>query len=228
METKVIQNSVAWKMARLGRWNGSEIHQLMKSGRTKDKLFGDTAMTYIYEIASQRNLLPKYRENEDMFLEYDELNFGGNKFTDYGHIHEDEAAQACRFYLEGVTDIRACGSFTHDTIENLAASPDRIMTLADGTEAVLEIKCPQPKTWVKYLAEISDAATLLAVKPEYYYQLQAEMMCAGLGVAYICFYSHFEQGGIHVVRVPFEEATAAAIKGRIEAAENIINNLLNI
>lgn len=227
METKVTQNTTAWKMARLGRWNGSELHQLMKAGRKKDEFFGDTARTYIYEVASQRNLLPKYRENEDCFMEYDELNFGGNKFTDYGHLHEEEAAQACRFYLDGVLDIRECGSFTHDTIPNLAASPDRIMTMTDG-EAVLEIKCPQPKTWLKYLAEISDAATLLAVKPEYYYQLHAEMMCTGLNVAYICFYSHFEQGGIHVVRVTLEEATAAAIKGRIEAAENIINNLLNL
>lgn len=227
METKVTQNTTAWKMARLGRWNGSEIHQLMKAGRKKDEFFGDTARTYIYEVASQRNLLPKYRENEDCFMEYDELNFGGNKFTDYGHLHEEEAAQACRFYLDGVLDIRECGSFTHDTIPNLAASPDRIMTMTDG-EAVLEIKCPQPKTFIKYVAEIKDVCGLLAVKPEYYYQLQAEMACTGLETAVIVFYSHFEQNGIHAVRVNRDDEVLASIKERILAAENIINNLLNL
>lgn len=227
MEKNFEQNTIAWKMARLGNWNGSEIHQLMKAGRGKDKMFGDTAMTYIYEVAAQRNLLPKYREDEAYFMEYDELNFGGNKFTDYGHLHEDEAAAVVRMFYDDVATIETCGSFQHDTIPNLAASPDRIMTLVSGESGVLEIKCPQPKAWMRYKAEIEDAETLKAVKPEYYWQLQAEMMCSGKEWAYICFFSHFEQGGLYMVHVNLEESAAHEIKERVLAAENIINNLLN-
>lgn len=227
MEKEVIQNTIAWKMARLGNWNGSEIHQLMKAGRGKDKMFGDTAMTYIYEVASQRNLLPKYREDEAYFMEYDELNFGGNKFTDYGHLHEDEAAAAVRLFYDDVVSVDECGSFVHDTIPNFAASPDRIMTMADGRRVVLEIKCPQPKAYMKYVAEIKDAAGLLVCKPEYYYQLQAEMACTGLQTAVIVFYSHFEQNGIHAVTVERDDEVLQAIKERVLAAETIINNLLN-
>lgn len=226
MEQRLEQNSLAWKMSRLGNWNGSEIHQLMKSGRGKDKMFGDTAMTYIYEVASQRNLLPKYREDEAYFTEYDELNFGGNKYTEYGHQHEEDAAAAVRIFLDNVVSVRECGRFIHDSIPNLSASPDRIMTMVGNSEAVLEIKCPQPKTWMKCRAEITDAETLKAVKPEYYWQLQAEMMCSKLTDSFICFYSHFEKAGLHMVHIPLAEDAEQSVRERVIAAENIIEGLL--
>ena len=82
------QNTFEWGMHRVGRWNGSEIWQLMKSGRGKDQIFGATAMTYIEEVAAQRGLSDIYKTDFEMFKEYDNLVTAGSKFIDWGHENE--------------------------------------------------------------------------------------------------------------------------------------------
>lgn len=50
------QRTKEWKIQRLGYFTGSRIADLMVSGRGKGELFGKTAMSYIYSVASERNL----------------------------------------------------------------------------------------------------------------------------------------------------------------------------
>lgn len=62
------QGSKDWLVARLGNFTGSRIGDLMTSGKKKGELFGKTALSYIYEVAAERNLLPKYIK-DDLLLE---------------------------------------------------------------------------------------------------------------------------------------------------------------
>ena len=56
------QRTYDWYKARFGMFTASEVHKLMgKTDMNKSKngeaVFGDTAMSYIYRIASERKML---------------------------------------------------------------------------------------------------------------------------------------------------------------------------
>lgn len=216
------QNTFEWGMHRLGRWNGSEIWQLMKSGRGKDQIFGATAMTYIEEVAAQRGLSDIYKTDFEMFKEYDNLVTAGSKFIDWGH--ENEAGGVMNFQLLTGCEVEECGSIDHPTIPNFSASPDRIVTVK-GEREILEVKCPMPKSFGKYKMEIHDAADLLSVKPEYFYQVQAEMCVTGLKIANLVFFCPFMKNPIHRIRIAADDAVWAEFDIRIRKAEELISTL---
>ena len=60
------QISSDWWKSRIGFFTGSRIGDLMTSGK-KGELFGKTALSYIYEVCAERNLLPKYIEDDYYF-----------------------------------------------------------------------------------------------------------------------------------------------------------------
>lgn len=47
------QGSPEWFKARMGRITASEAHKLLVKGKGKDKVFGGTAESYIYDVASE-------------------------------------------------------------------------------------------------------------------------------------------------------------------------------
>ena len=65
------QGSFGWLRQRLGNFTGSRIGDLMTSGK-KGELFGKTAFSYIYEVAAERNLLPKYIEDDYLLIWIDD------------------------------------------------------------------------------------------------------------------------------------------------------------
>lgn len=54
----------------------------------------------------------------------------------------------------------------------LHASPDGF---CENRKQVVEIKCPNSDTYIKYVTNIKDAQTLKEVCPEYYWQMQLQM-----------------------------------------------------
>lgn len=48
------QRSLAWFRQRLGYITGSKVGDLMKSGRRKEEAFGETAKSYLYQVAAER------------------------------------------------------------------------------------------------------------------------------------------------------------------------------
>lgn len=64
------QRTLDWYRARLGFITGSQVGSLMKSGRTKDKVFSDTALTYLYQLAGERSLNPEIVQDDNMFSFY--------------------------------------------------------------------------------------------------------------------------------------------------------------
>lgn len=217
------QNSTQWLKDRLGCFNGSAIGDLMSSGRKKDDLFGQTALTYIYSIASERDLLKAYLEDDYLWEMYQSQVSFSNKYTDWGHEQESFAVEE----YEKVTN-RSCEEterVLHPQIPNYAASPDRFAY--DGEERiVVEIKCPVPKTYMKYRNEIKDNETLKSVEPKYFYQIQAELHVSGCKYAdFVCF-CPFLKHPLHIVRITADEEVQKEIEHRISEAEKIINSIL--
>lgn len=64
-----------------GNFTGSRIGDLMTSGKKGEPL-GKTALSYMYEIAAERNLLPKYIEDDYLFEIYQNQVSINNKFID--------------------------------------------------------------------------------------------------------------------------------------------------
>ena len=87
------QNSTQWMKDRLGCFNGSAIGDLMSSGRKKDELFGQTALSYIYSIASERQLLPVYLTDDYLWEIYQSQVSFTNKYMEYGHEQEPLAIE---------------------------------------------------------------------------------------------------------------------------------------
>lgn len=217
------QGSKDWLISRLGYFTGSRIGDLMTSGK-KGELFGKTAMSYIYEIASERNLLPKYIEDDYYFEIYQQQVSFSNKYTDWGHEIEDFAAE--RYLLATGCELEECESIQHPTISFFSASPDRIAT-KDGIKKTVEIKCPLPKTFMEYMAEVKDNNTLKSVNPKYFYQIQAEMSCTGLDRADFVAFCPFLKHNIHIVEITRDNMVISEFENRITEANKIINQILN-
>nr|DAI31162.1 MAG TPA: Exonuclease [Bacteriophage sp.] len=217
------QGSSEWLKQRLGKITGSRIGDLMTSGK-KGEMFGKTALSYIYEVCAERDLLQKYMDDDYLFEIYQRQVSINNKFIEFGHDNEDFAAE--RYQLVTECKLEECESIQHPTISHFSASPDRI-AIKDGLRKVVEIKVPLPKTFMEYMAEVKDNETLKSVNPKYYYQTMAEMACTGLDKADFVVFCPFLKHNIHIVEITRDEAVIAEFEKRIMAANEIINQILN-
>lgn len=217
------QGSKEWLVSRLGDFTGSRIGDLMTSGK-KGELFGKTALSYIYEVCAERDLLQSYIDDDYLFEIYQQQVSVSNKFIEFGHDNEDFAAE--RYQIVTGSELEECESIRHPTIPCFSASPDRI-AVKDGLRKVVEIKVPLPKTFMEYMAEVKDNETLKSVNPKYYYQTMAEMACTGLDKADFVVFCPFLKHNIHIVEITRDEAVIAEFEKRIMAANEIINQILN-
>ena len=224
MNDMIHQGTSDWLKQRLGKFTGSAIGDLMTKGKKKDDIFGQKAMTYIYDVAAERNLLQAYIDDDYLWEIYQNQVSVSNKYLTWGHDNEPLAVEM----YESMTG-RVCeevGSISHPHIPNFAASPDRLTT-DNGKPLVVEIKSPMPKTFMLYKAEVKDNASLLATKPEYYWQIQAELFVTGCKEAdFVCF-CPFLKNPLHIVRITADEDAQKEIEYRINEAEKIILNLIN-
>lgn len=215
-----LQGSLEWHRARLGHWTGSAIGKLMVSGRKKDEVFGDTAKSYIFKILAERSLSEKVVEDDEMFALYVEQTGIFNKAVQWGHDNEEEAR---RLYAElNKVEVTEVSSVEHLDIALYAASPDGCVK---STDKVIEIKCPNPDTAVRYRYLIKDAESLKKANSDYYWQVMAEMDCTGATACDFIVYCPFLAEPMYVVTIPRNDEAIATIHERIAEAEDFINVL---
>ncbi len=216
------QGTLAWHRARHGKITGSAVGDIMKSGRKKDEIFGDTAKSYLRSLTADRLLNRAVFDDDELYQGYIDRKFSGSKATRWGHEWEDEAKDT--FFREREIpeeDIMLVGSCAHDTIPNFAASPDALIKV-DGKLKVIEVKCPNSDTFVKYALEIHDWESLKAVKPEYYWQMQAEMDCTGAGSGIFIAYDPHLSKSMHTALIMRNEVDIKLMEERIIAADSLI------
>ena len=212
------QRSIDWFRARLGHFTGSNIVKLMGGGRKKDDIFSATAISYLYQVASERMLADGVVNDDDALCEYIEQVSHTNRAMQFGIDNEDKA----RTLYELLTGNRVTelSSVEHEKVENYAASPDGVVEKSD---ICVEIKCPKPETAVRYMANISDGETLKEVMPDYYWQVQAEMDCTGASGCDFVVYCPFLQSQLHIVRIERNDEAILQIHERISLAEKYIS-----
>lgn len=219
------QRSLGWFRMRLGNITGSRCGDLMKSGRKKDEVFGETAKTYIMQLAAERMMNPAVVNDDELFGQYVECTQVTSKAMRFGTEQED-AARSLFAGLANVTVVEP-SSCRHDTLPHFAASPDGIIMRWDEKPlACVEIKCPKIDTFVKYM-DIHDGATLKDINPQYYWQTQAEMMCTDTESCYFVAYSPWLVHPLHVALIERDEDDTQALTERILLANEMIEELTN-
>lgn len=150
------QRSPEWYKARIGRVTGSVAGAILGVDPNKSR----------YNVLRRmvRDHIGAEREDESEFLE--DVIFG------YGRMHESGAL--IDFKLDTGIDTEECGFFPYE--DWLGASPDALTS--DG--GVLEIKAP----WSRRTGQDREFKTL-DEQPQYYAQMQIEMLCAGRDKAHI-------------------------------------------
>ena len=219
------QRDLAWFRCRIGCFTGSKIGDLMKSGRKKEQVFGDTALSYIYKVAAERMLNPIFLNDDTIFADYVEQQQVYSKAIVWGQEQEDNAKDLLMKKNPEweLADVSSC---KHDTIPHFAASPDAI--IYDRKKLMVgEIKCPNPNTFVRYLVEIKDAESLKKVQPDYFYQMQAQMACTNAESGIFVAYCPWLVKPIHIVPIERDEEAIKAIEERVVKANEIVEQIIN-
>lgn len=203
---------------RLGKFTASEIGKLLVSGKTKDQLFGDGAITYIESRAAE------------IFNQMPVTDLEGMASIEWGNEHEAEAAATFAAYKE--FDLEYYGKnnprfYPYEPFAQWAGgSPDGILRTE---QAVVEIKCPSTATHhIKYW-RLKTGEDLLKLKPLYYTQIQFNMMCTGLQSGYFVSYDPRPQEDaikMKVLPIARNEAFCADLHNRIDAAVKMLRKII--
>lgn len=211
------QGSLDWRRERLGKFTGSNISQLLTTGRGKTDIFGQTALKYIRKVAAERTLNEKMVNNDELFAVFCEHTEISNKAIAWGK--EQELNARCLFEKITGYEIEIPSSVDHASIAHYAASPDGICFEQDF---IIEIKCPNYETAFEYQTRVKDAQSLLETEPKYYWQMQAEMDCTGASKGIFISYCPFLEKAIHYAEIERVEDDINKLRERVKLANEFI------
>ena len=220
------QGTIEWLKTRLGKWNGSEVGDLMGTPRTKSKLFTDTAMKLINKVRAERHISWLTLDDDLEMEQYlKRSSIGQNAAMKWGSDHEADAADAfVRNMNERGYDIELehTGSVVHPDIPTFAASPDRVYTW-NGVKAIVEIKCPyNPARAFEAMTTVKDMESLKAWNSTYYWQVVAEMACTDANTGDFVVYDPQAEEPIHIVRLDRDRDAELQLINKILEAERYI------
>ena len=194
--------SAEWYASHAGKFTGSEIFKLMKSGRAKDKIFSDTAISYIYDKIAEimtNGLSIKYKQFD-------------SKATEWG-LEQEPQAKKC--YMDFTGDKVTEAEF-FQLNDFFGATPDGLI----GKDGVLEIKSPYNSiNHIRHLL-CNSAEDLLAVSDAYYWQIMAELLATGRKWCDFVSYDPrcTERTCLKIIRVERDEEIMNQLRERIELA----------
>lgn len=199
-----------WMAERCGKFTASEIHKLIGSG--KKDYFGLVAKSYINEKAAEiLTLEPANQRPNTMSMEW-------------GNSHEFEAFTKFR---EQYGEVQYFGGETPTFFpysKYSGGSPDGL-----GKDFVLEIKCPfNSSEHLKHLM-LESGDDLKDCKPEYYWQILANMLFTGKEKAvFVSYDPRFEQEyQLKTLHFGINFDDADLLKERIGEAEKLLEEILN-
>ena len=217
------QQNLDWYRSRLCYITGSRVGDLMHSSRKAGEVFGDTAKSYLYQIAAERQMNEKIINDDETFAAYVYQTSITTKSMQFG-IDMEQDARLIYSKKTGreIIDVASC---RHDTIPFFASSPDGVYKENDTVIGCLEIKCPNQNTFIKYKMEISDNESLKKVNPDYYYQCQSHMMCTGAQWCDFIIYCPWQNDPIHIVRIKKDEDAIDLITDKVLLANDFIDEI---
>lgn len=218
------QRTKEWYIERLGYFTGSTMGILFTSSKSKNKgLFGDTAMSLIYEKAHERNLLDKVKSNDELWDIYEETVSVSSRAMKFG-IEMEPVARNKYIKTKGLNMVET-GFIKNSDIPFFGSSPDGFYYESDENgKGSLEIKVPKGSTFMKYRHEIKSDIDLLSVEKSYYIQCQCHILALNADWCDFVAFNPFVKDNIHIVRVLPNEEIIDEIKYRVTEANKIIES----
>lgn len=150
-----------------------------RMGELKSKIddnpFPDTTMSYLYQLASERNLRPSFVENDYLFEQYQMRIAFSSKSIRWG----EEAEQAAREQYQKISgnEVVEVGFTRHLAVDWYGDSPDGLVVDSESGKQIgaIEIKCPKPDTWIRYRHEFRKAERLYNQYVKEYMELHPEI-----------------------------------------------------
>lgn len=204
------QNTAQWYGARLFHFTSSELSKLLtkpKSGEGVSK----TAETYIFDKIAEEL-------TNGTCLDYTQID---TKETRWGHELEPVAREAYEKAM-GV-EVELCGFIEYSP--SFGGSPDGLV----GEDGGIEIKCPYSSAvHARYLL-MRSPADLKALKPEYYAQIQGNLLVTGRKWFDFVSYDPRVQNpafALKILRIPRDEKMIAEIIDAVDRATKYRDQLL--
>ena len=224
----VEQRSLEWHRLRCGCITGSKVADIMKSGRKKDEIFSETAKAYLFQVAGERLFNPAFLNDDDIFQDYIDQVSVNTKAMQWGSDQEDAAKSLFMQMNFPECEITELSSCKHDTIPYFAASPDGAIYGRDGEDIkIIEVKCPNINTYMKYRTLIHDAVSLKETESKYYWQMMAEMSCTGATSGIFITYCPWLSKPIHWAEIERVEDDIKLMEDRVILANDFINEIIN-
>ena len=224
----VEQRSLEWHRLRCGCITGSKVADIMKSGRKKDEIFSETAKAYLFQVAGERMFNPAFLNDDDIFQDYLDQVSVSTKAMQWGSDQEDAAKSLFMQMNFPECEITELSSCKHDTIPYFAASPDGAIYGRDGEDIkIIEVKCPNINTYMKYRTLIHDAVSLKETESKYYWQMMAEMSCTGATSGIFITYCPWLSKPIHWAEIKRVEDDIKLMEDRVILANDFINEIIN-
>lgn len=210
------QNTDEWRELRLGHFTSSELSKLLtkpKSGEGVSK----TAEAYIYDKIAEEL-------TNGTCLDYTQID---TKETRWGHEFEPAAREAYEQAM-GV-EVELCGFIEHSP--SFGGSPDGLV----GEDGGIEIKCPfNSAVHARYLM-MRKAEDLKALKPEYYTQIQGNLLVTGRKwFDFVSFDPRVQNPAFQlmVLHIPRDEKMIAEIVEALDRAtkyrDELLKQLMNL
>lgn len=228
------QYSLEWWRERLGKITGSEAWKLMSKGRKKEQKFSATGIKYLCKVRGERFLDPDMLADDEEFGNWINRCQKSSKAMEWGHNQEGNALGTFSLLVKidedvapvfGGLAIKTVGSCGHPTIDGFNSSPDGVMVNADGDViACIEIKCPDTDTHAFYTEMLTDAASLLEEKPEYYWQTMSHMAVTGASCCFFIWYDPAMYESCQYIMIPRDDEAIAQLEQKVKDAREGIEN----
>jgi predicted phage-related endonuclease len=200
-ELTVEQGSEEWLKQRLGKFTSSRFSDLLTSSRTKGEVFGQTAKTYISEVAAE-------------ILTGEQVSNFVNQAMEWGTYQEDFAREA----YEEITGNSVVESPFIEMNNYCGGSPDGLI----DEDGIIEIKCPYNSTNF-----INSVVNDSAYDKKHVTQMQGYLMITGRKWCdYVCFDPRIKGNNIHVVRYERDEELISKIRERVELGKKELDIIL--
>jgi putative phage-type endonuclease len=153
MEETIYQNTIEWKMKRIGKVTASRVKDIMPNDKGK---YSTKRATYLDQCLIGRfGVMP-----DDIFV---------SKAMQHG-TDTEPLARAIYEQIKGLSfgELTETDMIEHPFISNFSASPDGLV----GNDGMLEIKCPTSGTHLQYIIDE-------VIPEDYIIQMASQLSCSG-------------------------------------------------
>jgi hypothetical protein len=115
--------------------------------------FSEGTLSYLYELAAERNLRDVFVKDEELFIQYLMRTSVSSNAIRWGE--ETESMARLQYSRKTGYEVAEVGFYRHPTVDWYGDSPDGLVLDSESGLPIgtIEIKCPKSETWVRYRHE---------------------------------------------------------------------------